>query len=78
MQPYAIKRAFIDGAIVRAEYPYLTVAQCIPRGGAGDVAYGIWWRDTAEVRTEDGVTAISTDFDMVLFLLMLGESMVHP
>jgi len=76
MGNYDIKRAFIAGATVRAEYPHIAVAQCIPRGEAGDVAYEMWWDATAETRNEDNVSAIPTDFDMVLFMLFLAEMVV--
>jgi hypothetical protein len=67
---YDIKRAFVAGAKVRAEFPGFSVGQCLPRGEAGDIAYRLW--------CEECTAQWTYDFDMVLFLLMLGESMVHP
>ena len=75
---YDIKRAFIAGATVRAEYPHIAVAQCIPRGAAGDWACEIWWDASSEARDQNGAIAVPVGFDMVLFLLFLGEAAVRP
>ena len=73
---YDVKRAFIAGATVRAEFPGFGVHLCFPRGPAGDKAYEIWSYELRE--TMDGTPAWPKDFDMVLFLLFLGERAVRP
>ena len=78
MGNYDIKRAFIAGATVRAEFPHLPVGQCIPRGPAGDRACEIWIYASSEALDQNGVIAIPVEFDMVLFLLFLGEAAVRP
>jgi hypothetical protein len=73
---YDIKRAFINGAIVRCQFPGFGVHLCLPRGAAGDKAYEIW---SSELQYSIGGTpAWPHDFDMVLFMLFLGERAVRP
>jgi len=75
---YDIKRAFIAGAKVKAEYPHVPALQCVPRGEAGDRACVIWWDAIQETRDKSGVAAVPVGFDMVLFMLFLGERAVRP
>ena len=76
MGNYDIKRAFIAGATVRAEFPMYSVQMCLPRGPAGDVAYQIWVQQCPPAG--DGNRSWHPNFDMVLFLLFLGEMVVRP